>query len=380
MTGVERMELREVLVVLGVVLIAVILWDGLRRMQSRKANKYRGGYTHDPDELKKQAELERELPNGGARVREMTEKDREDLSSRLNLRERVPMLMDSVEQESAPEAPATQASTRAEQQSLDFDAPVQEEPKRQTSLFGRSVEEPEFEETETEGVADDKDDGDNFHFAATDDYEVEDDPVEEEDPSNAYSRFDDDDDVVARETIEEEPVAATSSIKRDAPEPQAKSQPEPEPEPHYQEDTRPVEELVIIHVMAREGRELNGGDLLELLIRAGLRYGPLDIFHYRNPKGQLEFSLANCVQPGTLNPDSMEQMTTPGVTLFMQLPQHADMMESFDHMHEMALFLAKQMDAVILDEEHSTVTLQRVEHYRERLRNFARSQLIQAHE
>lgn len=154
----------------------------------------------------------------------------------------------------------------------------------------------------------------------------------------------------------------------------------PQPDLEYKEDTRPVEELVIMHVMARDKGEIAGGDLLELLLRAGLRFGPLDIFHYRNPQGQMEFSLANCVQPGTLNPDAMDQMTTPGVTIFMQLPLRADMMTSFDHMYEMAVYLSKNLDADLLDEEHSTVTPQRVEHYRERLRNFARSQLIQAHE
>ncbi|GGX75694.1 cell division protein ZipA [Saccharospirillum salsuginis] len=362
------MELREVLVILGVVLIAVIVWDGLRRMQGRKANKYRGGYTHDPEELKKQAEIARELPNGGARVRNMTEEEREDLSSKLNLRERVPMLMDSVEQEVPAEREPDQPESEAvEQGTLDFEAPPREP-------------DPEPEAESSAGFEDHSEE-DEVHFTATDDFEPE-----PETPDIAETN--DEDVERAPEPASEpdpEPVAETEPDTEQEPEveasPIAHSRLErDEPEPQYQEDTRPVEELVIIHVMARDGGELPGSDLLELLIRAGLRFGPLDIFHYRNPKGQMEFSLANCVQPGTLNPDAMDQFTTPGVTLFMQLPLHADMMEAFDHMYEMALFLAKHLDAVVVDEEHSTVTPQRVEHYRERLRNFARSQLIQAHE
>jgi len=366
------MELREVLVILGVVLIAVIVWDGLRRMQGRKANKYRGGYTHDPEELKKQAEIARELPNGGARVRNMTEEEREDLSSKLNLRERVPMLMDSVEQEAPVEREPERTELAAEQGTLDFEAPSHE-----------SAPEPEIESSNRAEASDEEDE---VHFSARDDFEPD-----LDEPEPAESHYEEAE--LAGVEQPSEPVAEPEPELEPEPLQEPEYEPEPdtvasapsgperdEPEPQYQEDTRPVEELVIIHVMARDGGELPGGDLLELLIRAGLRFGPLDIFHYRNPKGQMEFSLANCVQPGTLNPDAMDQFTTPGVTLFMQLPLHADMMEAFDHMYEMALFLAKHLDAVVVDEEHSTVTPQRVEHYRERLRNFARSQLIQAHE
>jgi cell division protein ZipA len=128
--------------------------------------------------------------------------------------------------------------------------------------------------------------------------------------------------------------------------------------------------------MANKGEELSGSAVLDLLITAGLRHGPMDIFHYRNPKGVTEFSLANCVQPGTFDPDGMNQVNTPGVTIFMQLPTAADSMESFDHMYEMAQFLSKHLGANILDEDHSSVTPQRIEYYREKLRTFERSKLI----
>ena len=115
------MELRDVLIILGIVLIAVIVWDGVRRMKLRKPKPRRPvtDLGPDPEEEKKKAELARELPNGGARVRDMTEEEREVISSRLNLRERVPMLMDSVdaEPEAERETPAP-ADGRVEQQTL----------------------------------------------------------------------------------------------------------------------------------------------------------------------------------------------------------------------------------------------------------------------
>lgn len=421
------MELREMLVIIGLVLIAVIVWDGIRRMQARKkTSRYRGSYTkttenedyQDPDELKRQAELSRELPNGGARIRHMTPEERAQLTSRLNLRERVPMLMDSVEVPPEPntEAETSQPSTDqpAKQQSLDFDRPMEpssegeerSQPTKAAEPTPGAEAEPEFEYSR-----DDEPSVGDWHFSAADDFEPDFGDLQDIDedtketlesseseaeqpglqPSN-HSESEQPDSLKSKEAIAEanEPELA-SAVEEEWTRPEqthassavaaaGSTEQSDSTDDQYEEDTRPVEELVIMHVMSKGDRDIAGSELLELLLRAGLRFGPMDIFHYRNPKGQLEFSLANSVQPGTLNPDTMEQMTTPGITLFMQLPQHADMMSSFDHLYEMAVFLAKQLDAVILDEEHSTVTAQRVEHYRERLRNFARTQLIQAHE
>lgn len=400
------MELRDVLIILGIVLIAVIVWDGVRRMKLRKPKprKSVADLGPDPEEEKKKAELARELPNGGARVRDMTEEEREVISSKLNLRERVPMLMDSVDAEPGADRETVEpADSRVEQQALDFD--------REPDPQENAVEQPEVAASASDdrsshqpiSAKDEAEHWDNdWHFSAVDEEEtrsdvaLETDNVDLAEPAGESVVDTEDlepapeDEPTARVVTDDENDASEPKADRAQPEPEpepeavsgsrASGRRQPEPEPEYKEDTRPVEELVIMHVMARDKGEIAGGDLLELLLRAGLRFGPLDIFHYRNPQGQMEFSLANCVQPGILNPDAMDQMTTPGVTIFMQLPLHADMMTSFDHMYEMAVYLSKNLDADLLDEEHSTVTPQRVEHYRERLRNFARSQLIQAHE
>ncbi|MDO7673787.1 MAG: cell division protein ZipA C-terminal FtsZ-binding domain-containing protein, partial [Reinekea forsetii] len=66
----------------------------------------------------------------------------------------------------------------------------------------------------------------------------------------------------------------------------------------------------------------------------------------------------------------------PGVTLFMQLPTAANTLEAFDHMYEMGRYLAKHLDADMLDEDHNSVTPQRLEYYREKLRSFVRSKMI----
>ncbi|WP_129141952.1 cell division protein ZipA [Modicisalibacter coralii] len=68
------MELREWLIILGLVLVAIIVVDGVRRLQrQRKVPRLdevegKEGDAVDPDEAARQAEINWELPNGGARV------------------------------------------------------------------------------------------------------------------------------------------------------------------------------------------------------------------------------------------------------------------------------------------------------------------------
>lgn len=69
------MELREWLIILGLALVTLIVVDGVRRLQrQRKVPRLdevaddAGGIDLDPDEAARAAELNWELPNGGARV------------------------------------------------------------------------------------------------------------------------------------------------------------------------------------------------------------------------------------------------------------------------------------------------------------------------
>lgn len=69
------MELREWLIILGLVLVTIIVVDGVRRIQRQRrvprldqVKGDDGSMATDPEEAAKQAEINWELPNGGARV------------------------------------------------------------------------------------------------------------------------------------------------------------------------------------------------------------------------------------------------------------------------------------------------------------------------
>ena len=62
-------------------------------------------------------------------------------------------------------------------------------------------------------------------------------------------------------------------------------------------------EALVCNVMAREGFELHGDDLLEALITSGMKFGEMNIFHKRfrgTTNGPVIFSVANILNPGIL--------------------------------------------------------------------------------
>ncbi|MBU2862674.1 cell division protein ZipA [Reinekea forsetii] len=370
------MEFREIIIVFGLVAIIVILWDGFRRMKMKpkkpKARVEPAEDWVDPDEAAKKAQIARELPNGGARTREMTEEEKQEISSKfkLNLRERVPMLMERVvvegEESDAERLESEAKTTEIEQEAEDavqseLDFSIDQAEKDQVEVDSNVENQRPVEQLDTsEDVIDVGQEKDDLSFSATQEDQLVEhvtEPKVEEVP-------------VEQESLSESDVKPTSLNDSESTT-QDEADLEQEPEPPM-----PVEDLIVVHVMAKDGGEINGQALLELLVHSGLRHGPMDIFHYRNPNGKTEFSLANCVQPGTFNPDAMADVNTPGVTLFLQLPCTADAMESFEHMIEMARFMASHLGAELLDEDHNGVTPQVVEYYREKLRAFTRKQLI----
>lgn len=140
-----------------------------------------------------------------------------------------------------------------------------------------------------------------------------------------------------------------------------------------EEEDNEVEEVIIINVMAPRGQAFDGSQLLQILLRQGMRLGNMSIFHRHadnSGSGPVMFSMANMVKPGTFDMASMESFTTPGVSLFTQLPSRLPHMRNFDLMLETAQCLRDELGGELKDENRSVLTRQTIEHYRQRIRDF----------
>ncbi|HDX8437042.1 TPA: cell division protein ZipA [Aeromonas dhakensis] len=169
--------------------------------------------------------------------------------------------------------------------------------------------------------------------------------------------------------------------------PEYKAQPRyaaPEPayeEPAYEEpvqepqiERQPVEkvwqDVYVINLMARPGHDLQGATLISSLLALGFKFGEMDIFHRHedlNGKGEVLFSMINMVKPGTFNPYRMEQFTTLGVSLFMQLPLRSNAAFAFEHMLQSADQLASDLDAMLTDVDRSPLSDETIARYRHEL-------------
>lgn len=136
-------------------------------------------------------------------------------------------------------------------------------------------------------------------------------------------------------------------------------------------------EVLVINVMAREGEQLHGDDMLPVLLSAGLRFGEMSIFHRHasGKSGPVLFSVANVLNPGTFDLNSISEFSTRGLCFFLTLPNVINNMQAFDEMLRTAHHICDGLDAELKDDNRSVMTAQTIEHYRERIRNFELRQL-----
>lgn len=156
---------------------------------------------------------------------------------------------------------------------------------------------------------------------------------------------------------------------------QAASQPT---EIRQQSNTSQPSEVLVLNVMAHEGREFQGDALMHAVITSGLKFGEMNIFHLRygnDSKGPVVFSLANILNPGTFDLNNMSDFSTIGVSLFLALPVAGNNYDAFEQMLDVAQELCESLDGELKDDHRNVMTAQTIEHYRQRVRDFELRQL-----
>ncbi|MEW8692981.1 MAG: cell division protein ZipA [Candidatus Thiodiazotropha endolucinida] len=125
--------------------------------------------------------------------------------------------------------------------------------------------------------------------------------------------------------------------------------------------------VLIIQINLRtRSKPFTGPAIQKAMQDTGLVMGELSIYQRiaNDGSNKPQFNLASMVEPGVFPKQDVEAFSTPGLTLFTQLPGPGDSMAIFADMLFTAERLAAILDGELQDETHSALTKQTIEHIR----------------
>ncbi len=161
-----------------------------------------------------------------------------------------------------------------------------------------------------------------------------------------------------------------------AAEPLASSE-DPAGEPDTEEVAR-EQKIVALRIVARSGATFKGDELVLSLRGIGMRHGKFGIFHRLdgNDENRTVFSAASLVEPGSFDLQNIREQEIPGISLFLVLPGPIDGADAFDMMMASARTLSQSLNAELLDESGSTLSIQRERYLREEIVQFEHSNKV----
>ncbi len=150
----------------------------------------------------------------------------------------------------------------------------------------------------------------------------------------------------------------------------------PQQEPDMADPT--PQKIVTLRIVAKNKGAFKGDELILSLRGIGMRSGKFGIYHRYdgNDESKTIFSAASLIEPGSFDLANIKEQEIPGISVFMIIPGPIDAAEAFDLMMQAARALTQTMDAEMLDESGSTLSIQRERYMREEIIQFQHSNLV----
>lgn len=127
-------------------------------------------------------------------------------------------------------------------------------------------------------------------------------------------------------------------------------------------------DIIVLYILAKGDSPLIGSQINSSAQAMGLRFGAMNIFHYQSDARRV-FSLANMLEPGSFDADTIHDLKTTGLTVFMQI-QSGNPLDDLTEMLQRSYQLAGLLDARLCNNKRKPLTEQDAENYRAQVRDF----------
>jgi cell division protein ZipA len=134
-----------------------------------------------------------------------------------------------------------------------------------------------------------------------------------------------------------------------------------------------TQRIVTVRVCSVGESRWPGTRLKAALETHGLAFGRYHVFHRKHADGRSLFCVASMVEPGTFNLADMAQQEFRGVTLFAVLPGPTPPLETMDELLATARGLAEQLSGMVQDGKGMPMSPQRAAALREDIARFQSS-------
>lgn len=129
-------------------------------------------------------------------------------------------------------------------------------------------------------------------------------------------------------------------------------------------------DIIVLFILPKPGVKFSGSQINSSVQAMGLKFGDMNIYHYIQ-NGRTIFSLANMHEPGSFDPETIHDMQSAGLTVFMQINTSAevDALDDLTEMLQRSYQIAGLIEGRLCNHKREPLTEQDAEGYRNQVRN-----------
>jgi cell division protein ZipA len=132
-------------------------------------------------------------------------------------------------------------------------------------------------------------------------------------------------------------------------------------------------DIIVLYILPKGDNDLIGSQINSSAQAMGLSFGEMNIYHFKRNNRNV-FGLANMLEPGSFDANTIHDLKTSGLTVFMQI-KGDDPLDDLTEMLQRSYQLAGLLDARLCNHKREPLTEQDAENYRAQVRNFINGEM-----